>query len=118
MITQTDIDDCCAAEEAHKVNTLEAYAKEFRFKRAKLYVNMVDRFMSGWGCASGGRSILIVACETLAQADAIERAARDRDEMRYISVTTKPRRVHSSDHVSHREFDEMGGAWRAYYREF
>lgn len=80
------------------------------------FVNMHDKALSGWGDASHGRSILIIECETLYQADALEKAAQDRPEMVRISVTHKPRRTRDGDHVSHRTFADMGGAWLAYYR--
>jgi hypothetical protein len=80
-----------------------------------IYVNMTDKFLSGWGLAGGGRSYLCIACETLEQAKAIERAAHDRPEMIRITMSSKPRRARSSDHVSIRSFAEMGGSWRTYW---
>lgn len=79
------------------------------------YVNMTDRFMSGWGLAPR-RSYLCIACETLEQAEAIERAAKDRSEMRYVTIAAKPRRGRAGDHVSVKDFAEMGGPWLRYWR--
>jgi hypothetical protein len=80
------------------------------------YVNMVDRFLSGWGEAKGGVSRLSVRCDTLDQAEAIQRAALDREEMRYVVIAEHPARKRTArDHVSIRDFDEMGGSWRRYY---
>lgn len=79
------------------------------------YVNMVDGFMSGWGGAARGRSILIIECATLYQAETIEQAAKDRREMSRVSVTEKPRRGRPGDHISHRKFEDMGGPWTRFY---
>lgn len=79
------------------------------------YVNMVDKFMSGWGLASRGRSLFIVKCETLAQAEAIEAAAQKRPEMRRISITETPRRPRPGDHVSIRDFSQMRGPWLQFH---
>lgn len=81
-----------------------------------VYVNMVDRFMSGWGLASGGRSRMSVRCETREQADAIEKAARERSEMRYVTLSDRPARKRSPhDHVSIKDFSTMGGPWLRYW---
>jgi hypothetical protein len=80
------------------------------------YVNMRDKFMSGWGCAPGN-SYKVVACDTLEQAEAIEQAARQRPEMRAVSIADKPRRARSSrDHVSLSHFSDMGGPWLRFWR--
>lgn len=80
------------------------------------YVNMNDGFMSGWGKASRGRSILVIECDTLAQAEAIEQAALRRSEMRRVAIADKPRRGRAGDHISRKRFADMGGPWLAYYR--
>lgn len=79
------------------------------------YVNMIDKALSGWGCARRGRSLLIVECATLYQAEMIEQAARQRSEMVRISVTEKPRRGQPGDHVARKPFAEMTGPWRRFY---
>lgn len=81
------------------------------------FVNMVDKFLSGWGEARKGRSLLIIKCDTLAQAEAIEAAANKRGEMIRITITEKPRRGRPGDHVSMKPFAEMGGPWKQFYRE-
>lgn len=45
-----------------------------------------DRFMSGWGGASGGASIAAWACETMEQAEACEQWVRSRKEMRNVRL--------------------------------
>ena len=55
------------------------------------YVTMTDKFMSGWGFASGKRNKLVIACETMAEALIVEQNAQDRSEMKYINIrSTKP----------------------------
>lgn len=79
------------------------------------FVNMTDRFMSGWGYARGGNSYLCVKCDTWAQAEAIMRAAQDRSEMKFISIGTKPRK-RAGSHTSIKAFSEMGGPWLSYWK--
>ncbi len=82
-----------------------------------IYVNMRDKFLSGWGGAAGGHSYKVVACDTLEQAEAIEQAARQRSEMRSISIADKPRRPRTArDHVSLNHFSDMGGFWLRFWR--
>ena len=78
------------------------------------YVNMVDKFMSGWGKAKNGRSILVIECDTLEEAEAIEKAAWHRSEMKYISISSTPRRTRTGDHVAMKTIDELGGPWLRY----
>lgn len=77
----------------------------------KFYVTMTDKFMSGWGMAKDKTNKLIIECETLDQAMQIERAARQRREMRYVNIrTTKP---HYGAHVleSWKTWGELGEIW-------
>lgn len=78
------------------------------------YVNMVDKFMSGWGEAKNGRSIYIVKCDNLEEADAIDKAAQDRPEMKHITLTLTPRRARAGDQVTYRYVSELGGPWLSY----
>lgn len=81
-----------------------------------IYVNMVDKFMSGWGRAENGLSKLSVRCDTHEEADAIERAARDRKEMRYVTISSRHARVRAGDMLSIRHVSEMKGPWRQYMK--
>lgn len=45
-----------------------------------------DKFMSGWGGASGGASRCAWACGPDVDLNRVERWVRRRDEMRYINV--------------------------------
>jgi hypothetical protein len=77
-----------------------------------IYVNMTDKFMSGWGRARGGHSFLCVACENWSQAVAIHKAALERPEMRRVAIALRPRRRKGS-HTSIKAFSDMGGCWLA-----
>ena len=50
------------------------------------YVNMTDKFMSGWGKADGLINKYCVECDNYDQALQIEKAASDRSEMKYINI--------------------------------
>jgi hypothetical protein len=57
----------------------------------KFYVTMTDKYLSGWGMSEGKTNKLIIECDTIEQAEQIERVARYRDEMRYVNIRmTKP----------------------------
>jgi hypothetical protein len=79
------------------------------------YVNMHDTFLSGWGPARNGRSIYCVRCDTLEQAEAIERAAKERSEMRRVTIADKPRRARPGDHVAVKRAADLGGPWLRYW---
>ena len=76
------------------------------------YVTMTDKFMSGWGMASGKINKLIIECDTIAQAEQVERAGRCRPEMRYVNIrTTKPR--YGADVVeSWKTWADLGPIWK------
>jgi len=58
----------------------------------KFYVTMTDKYLSGWGMSEGKKNKLIIECDTIEQAEQIERVARYRDEMRHVNICiTKPR---------------------------
>jgi hypothetical protein len=75
------------------------------------YVTMTDKFMSGWGYAAGKTNKLIIVCQTLAQAEQIERAAHRRPEMRYINIRTTKPRYGSNVLESWKTWDELGTIW-------
>ena len=79
------------------------------------YVNMNDSFMSGWGGAARGRSILCIRCETWADARRIERAAEERSEMRRIAISENPRRGRPGDHISVKRACDLGGPWLRHF---
>jgi len=61
-------------------------------KKPLFYVTMTDKYLSGWGMSENKTNKLIIECDTIEQAEKIERSARNRSEMRYVNIrTTKPR---------------------------
>lgn len=75
------------------------------------YVNATDSFMSGWGKAKGGKSHFCIACETPEQAELAEHWLAEREEMKNVRRSTKPRCQYSvRDHVSIRPFTDTGAA--------
>ncbi len=72
---------------------------------------MTDKFMSGWGMAKDKTNKLIIECQTIEQAEQVERAAKSRSEMRYINIrTTKP--YYGKNIVeSWKTWDELGEIW-------
>jgi len=81
------------------------------------YTKMTDKFMSAWGAARGRRNVLVVECDTFAQACAIEQAARRRSEMTRISVVENRPRSRRGVLYSWKRFSDMGGSWREFYSE-
>lgn len=57
--------------------------------KPKYWVTMTDRAMSGWGLARGKTNKLVLACETIEEAEYVESVAHSRREMRYVNVTTR-----------------------------
>ena len=80
------------------------------------YVNMIDRFMSGWGVARGRRAIYSIRCDTFEQACAIEQAARKRPEMKYVAIAERPRPTRGIDQRTIRNFADVGGPWLEFWR--
>ena len=84
-----------------------------------MFVNMTDKFMSGWGGAKGGKSYMAVLCTDLPSytaaevAGAILYAAQDRKEMRRVDVGKKPRTGKGS-HTQITEAHDLGGPWLEY----
>ena len=76
------------------------------------YVSMIDNFMSGWGPATDKINIYLVECDTIEQADQIERAAERRDEMSKIAVHQDEPYYPSHSHlVSEKHYSDLGGVW-------
>lgn len=82
-----------------------------------LYVNMHDTALSGWGKARDGRSLLSIRCDTWAQAEAIEKAAKERPEMKRVGISRSSRMGREGDHLAIKDFEEMGGPWLQYVGE-
>ncbi len=80
------------------------------------FVNMIDKAMSGWGKAAKGKARYSIQCDTLEQAEAIERAALARSEMRYVTISNAPPRPRPGDTVTQRHAYNLGGPWLAYWK--
>jgi len=55
---------------------------------------------------------LIIECETLEQAEQIERVARYRDEMTYVNIRTTKPYYGSNILASWKTWDELGEVWK------
>lgn len=69
-------------------------------------VTATDRFLSGWGQASGGASKCAWACQTRMEAAECEARIRARGDMKYVNVTNRPwypRAAHVSIYVNREE---------------
>lgn len=66
----------------------------------KIFVNITDKGMSGHGLAKGGKSYFCVECETLDQAEAVEKAASEMTGFIRIAISEKPRTGGRFDHTS------------------
>jgi len=75
------------------------------------YVTMTDKFMSGWGYAQGRINKLIVECNTIDEAEQIERTARRRPEMKYVNICTRRPRYGAHVLESWKTYADMTG-WR------
>jgi len=73
---------------------------------------MKDNFMSGWGRAEGATNLYEVECDTLDQADMIERNAEDRSDMSNIKVKRNETREYNGVVISRVHFDDLGGIWK------
>jgi hypothetical protein len=76
---------------------------------------MVDKALSGWGKAEHGRSLYCVECENWEQAEAIQKAAQDRPEMKRVTISDKPRRARAGDHLKIVTFASLGAGWKGYH---
>ena len=76
------------------------------------YVTMTDKFMSGWGMAQGKTNKCIIECETLQQAETIERNAQKRSEMKYINICSKKPRYGKNVLESWKHYEDLGSIWK------
>jgi hypothetical protein len=78
------------------------------------YVTMTDKFLSGRGAAVGMTNKLVIECQTHQDAERVARNARQRREMRCVSIrATKPYYRPDSVLTYWRSFDDLHGAWKA-----
>lgn len=77
------------------------------------YVTMSDKFLSGWGKAEGKTAKFVVECETFEQAETIQNNARNRQEMKYINITTKKPYYNLSRYIiTIKKYDSLGNIWK------
>jgi len=76
------------------------------------YVTMTDKFMSGWGMAKNMTNKFIIECETLQQAETIERNAQKRSEMKYINICSKKPRYGKNVLESWKHYEDLGNIWK------
>ena len=62
---------------------------------------MVDTFLSGWGKAEGKTSRYIIECDTYEEAEIVAENARNRSDMKKVSIVTqKPSFNKAKNHVA------------------
>lgn len=54
------------------------------------YVTTTDKFMSGWGPASGKINKLVILCETAEEADTVVENAENRSDQKHVSCSSEP----------------------------
>jgi len=87
-------------------------------KTNNFYVTMTDKFMSGWGCAANKTNKLVISCPTIQHARAIQDAANNRNEMRYVNMSSKKPYYGKNILVSDKDFSDLGGHWLDYLRDY
>ena len=79
-------------------------------KDQEIFVCMTDAFLSGWGYAANGRSIYVIACENMKEANYVLKRAKERPEMKRIRITSNiPRNRSPNDHMAIE--DRAGASW-------
>ena len=74
---------------------------------------MRDKFMSGWGMADGKINRLVIECNSLEDAERIERNAKNRPDMRDVFIQSKRPNYPAKKYVvSHKHYDDMGEIWK------
>lgn len=74
---------------------------------------MTDKFMSGWGMATGKTNKFIIICDNWEQAQTIERNANKRSEMKYVNICINKPRYKANVLESWKTFDELGQIWKS-----
>jgi hypothetical protein len=82
------------------------------------YVTMTDKFMSGWGMAQGKKNKLVFICDTYEEAEIVEQNATNRNDMKYINVTSKKPYYNSNEYYVQIKTKEEYPTWyqRGYFR--
>ena len=77
----------------------------------KYYIVMTDSFMSGWGKAEGKTNKLVIGTDDYKLAQLIEHNAKERKEMKYVSIRTTKPNYKSNIVVSYKDASELSGPW-------
>jgi hypothetical protein len=79
----------------------------------KWYVTMTDSFMSGWGRAMNLTNKFIVECNTLEEAETIEKNAKLREEMKRINLCKKKPHYNKRQYLcTWKQYNELGEIWK------
>lgn len=81
-------------------------------RNGKIYVEMIDKFMSGWGLATDKVSIFSIECSNETEVANVKREAYRRNEMYGIKRTLVPTQDSHMVHVSRKTYDELGAIWK------
>ena len=82
----------------------------------KVYVAMTDKFMSGWGMARGMTNRYVIECDDWSQAEAIEKAAHKRSEMKRIAICLNKPKARPSVLITMKKFSDLSGPWLEFYK--
>lgn len=80
---------------------------------SKVYVAMTDTFLSGWGAAKDQTNRLVVECDSMEQAETIERNARKRSEMKRVSICLNVPKSRPGVLLTWKTWDDLSGPWKA-----
>lgn len=73
----------------------------------KVYVAMTDKALSGWGMARGKINKLIFECDSMEQAEIVEKNAKNRSDMIYVGIhLQKPRYTGSKYYVQEKTIED------------
>ena len=74
-------------------------------------VTMRDSFMSGWGPAENKTNYYCIWCDSLLDANQIEKAANNRDEMHNVCIRESIPTYMQRGVVTEKDFDDLGTIW-------
>lgn len=70
-------------------------------------------YVCGWGMAEGKTSKMVVACDTLRDAEVIERTAKTRPEMKFVNICTRKPYYNKEAYItSYKNFSDLGNIWK------
>lgn len=66
----------------------------------KYYVTATDKFMSGWGRAKDKINKVVIECDNYDEADRIESKLMEREEMKYVNISSNKPYYNVNTHVT------------------